>query len=289
LDKIFISHAGTDTDSAHKVAHSLAAAGLVPVLDRKEIGVGDSFLTFMEEALRECNYCLLLWSLAASQRKWVQVEWEAALYRSVTEARAFLVVGRLESHQVPALLAPRNMVDLFPELRPGLDKIISTWREDAEAGEETGRLVSYPVTKVEEDEGGETVYVTSELFGRTMPIRLLLDEPVGMHLDRIVNMMKLPRKLEHEGRIGCHMNYKLAHKSNPLAPDASLREQGVGAGRVLWLEVDVVPFSATAPVKGGLSSAVFRDVTPGELPELDFRDLARGKLMAAVKRVGMAD
>src|SRR6185369_3885942 len=117
-------------DKAREVASLLSEAGLAAKLDREELSLGDSFLNFMESGLTECDYCLLLWSEAASRRAWVQVEWEAAFYRSVTEKRAFLVVGRLQEYKLPALLAPRLMVDLFPEARPGVGLLIKTWRDD---------------------------------------------------------------------------------------------------------------------------------------------------------------
>src|SRR5580692_482327 len=110
--RIFLSHAGADAPIAQRVAAYLRRAGLEPLMDREKLGAGESFLSFMEEGLSTSDYFLLLWSAEAAGAKWVRIEWEAALHRAVSDARAFLVVGRLDSHPVPTLLSPRLFVNL---------------------------------------------------------------------------------------------------------------------------------------------------------------------------------
>ena len=101
---VFVSHAGADALRAAAVAGLLTASGLDVRYDRDELRLGDSFLAFMNDALSVSDYCLLLWSRQAAATPWVQLEWEAALYRSVNEKHGFLVVGRLEDIAAPALL-----------------------------------------------------------------------------------------------------------------------------------------------------------------------------------------
>lgn len=115
---VFISHAGSDSPAALEIAKQLTDGGLEITIDREELRGGDSFLSFMEQALSACDFCLLLWSKAASQGKYVQVEWEAALYRTLEESRRFLVIARLEDYPLPALLGPRLRVELFPDRAP---------------------------------------------------------------------------------------------------------------------------------------------------------------------------
>lgn len=71
---IFISHAGEDTSRVRGIAELIEKGGLNVRLDRNELQEGDSFLSFMEDALRDADYCLLAWSKAAAASKWVQVE-----------------------------------------------------------------------------------------------------------------------------------------------------------------------------------------------------------------------
>jgi hypothetical protein len=288
LTKIFISHAGTDTDQAKKISLILSSAGLEPVLDRDEVIAGDSFLTFMEQALTECRYCLLLWSIAASRRKWVQIEWEAALYRSVTEARAFLMVGRLEDHQLPSLLAARRMVDLFPEPQPGLDELLGIFRSDNKAEEQSQKPVTSTTFSSESDIRGKTIYVTSELFARTVPLCVSFTVPVGIHVDRVVNAMKLPRRFDYEGRIGCNLNYRLARENKVLNRSLSLEVQQIQPEEVLWLEVEMIPFAASTPLKGALSPAVFRQPAQ-QKQQPNLVRLVRQELLTAITTAGMGE
>lgn len=284
--KVFISHAGADSERALEVARLLEEAGLCAVVDRRLNKPGDDFLNFMERALTECDYCLLLWSAAASQRAWVRVEWEAALYRAVQESRRFLIVGRLEPHPPPALLAPRLSIDLFPQLRPGIDELINLWREDSLASGESGRPVGRAAVNIDDGEG-ETVYVTSDLFGLTIPVRLTLGVPSGVHLDKIISAARLPRQFDYDGRVGVRMEYRFTHGGKRLARDKSLAAQGVERGSVLWLEVEMTPFHAVPPVEGGLGSAVFRGGGSGK-GELAFAvRRAHESLLAAMALAGL--
>ena len=78
---VFISHAGADSPKATIVAGLLTQAEIDVRFDRQELSLGDSFLAFMESALSNADYCLLLWSCNAASTPWLRVEWEAALYR----------------------------------------------------------------------------------------------------------------------------------------------------------------------------------------------------------------
>jgi hypothetical protein len=279
--RVFISHAGADTSSAEAVSGILAAAGLETVLDRATVAVGDDFIAFMSDALDTSDYCLLLWSVAAAGRPWVQVEWEAALHRTVSESRRFLLVARLEAHGLPALLRPRLAVDLFPQLRPGVDRLVELCRADAHAGETSRRPVAPPQGDVLGDERGEAVYLTSELFAITVPLRVALDVPAGVHLDRIVTAFDLPHGFSHKDRLGVRINYRLAHDGVTLQRQPTLADQGVRTNDVLWLECELVPFAATTPAEGELQPVVFRSNEEGD------RATARREILAAVSRAGL--
>jgi TIR domain len=282
-DQVFISHAGADTLRATEVAQALERGGLRVSLDRETLEPGDTFLAFMEQALTESDYCLLLWSGAAARREWVQVEWQAALYRTVKEARRFLLVGRLEDHQLPALLAPRLFVDLFPGISPGIDQVIAVCHQDRAAAATTARPVGQPArARLTEDDGGDTIYVTSELFQVTVPVRVLLDAPVGVCVDRLVSDLGLPRQLDHQGIIGLRFRYDLQHGDQRLAKDSSFRTQGIEPGAVVTLITAPVMFAADAPVEGSLSSARFRSSD-----EPAYADAQRA-VAAAVARAGLA-
>lgn len=256
---VFVSHSGSDSARAAAVADLLTGSGIEVRLDRKELRLGESFLSFMNSALTDSDYCLLLWSKNAAQTQWVQMEWESALYRSVEEKRAFLVTGRLEEAALPPLLAPRLRVDLFPELQPGIDQIIETWRADRSAESETQRPVAG--SPIGQPEGGETstVYVTSDAFGITVPVPVDLNAPAGLLLDRVVARAALPRRWEYGGgKIGVQFTYTLMNGNKELDRSTALVAQNVSDRAVLWIRTVMSQFSEVAPVEVHGKDTIFR-------------------------------
>jgi TIR domain-containing protein len=281
-NRIFISHGGPDTPVALQVAQELEARGLTVDVDRDQLRAGDVFIAFMERSLAAADYCLLLWSHHAAAGKWVAVEWEAALYRAIEESRRFLLIGRLDAHPLPVLLGPRLRVELFPALYPGLQELFALWEQDVKAEDASGRRVANAAVKVAEDERGGTVYVTSELFGLTQPLRLDFNVPAGVHLDRLIAELGLPRQLDVKGVIGARYDYRFVHDDRPLSRAPSLTAQGVGEGAVLWLEVEFTPFAKGQPISGELTSAKFRTAEAS-----DATTDARRELLAAISRAGL--
>jgi hypothetical protein len=273
---VFVSHAGPDTSIAAQVAAALTAESIAVRYDRNDLVLGESFLAFMEEALATSDYCLLLWSQHTAAARWVELEWESALYRSVQEKRAFLVAARLDTTPLPALLRPRLRADLFPDVQPGLSTIIGTWRTDKAVAEDTGRLVGAPRSSLVEPTGPDEIYVTSELFGIATPWKVDLDKPAAALLTQVLARLALPQQVDHEGRIGLRLTYRLMHAGQPLDAHLGLRAQGVQASGVVWLEASVTPFAASEPSQGGLQTVRFRGASQ-----------QAAELLAAVRRAGV--
>jgi hypothetical protein len=286
---VFISHAGADLPKASMIARLLAEAGIEVRYDRQELRLGDSFLGFMESALADSDYCLLLWSRDADGTCWVRVEWEAALYRSVQERRSFLVVGRLDKTPPPALLRPRLWVDLFPELQPGAERIIETWLADRDAEAQSQRPVANAAIADSVAPGLQTIYITSNQFGITVPLKVSLEEPAGVYLDRFITAFELPKVFDHEGRVGVRFSYKFVSSGQPLDRGIPMTAQNVKDKAVLWLETTMTPYSQSEAISGALGAAVFR----GAGPRLLEKDIERAeacahqKLREAILRGGL--
>lgn len=286
---VFISHAGSNRAEAGRVRDLLQASNLEVRLDVNEVQPGVSFVAFMESALSRSDYCLLLWSQAAGESKWVRVEWEAALHRAVSDAPGFLVVCRLENHEVPALLRPRLFVDLFPQLEPGVDRVLTLLKDDAAAGELTNRPVAKPKTALTDEGDGARIYITSKLFGRTFPIRVPLTMPVVAVIDKVVSGLELPREMPGGHGVGLRFDYGLATEQGTLVDTKSLGDQGIGENGVLWLETTVGPFSGTQPVRTSEGRATFRSaarVANRNDPSLD-RRRADDALRSRIRALGL--
>ena len=283
IQQVFISHAGSDSAQAAAVADILTGAGMDVRFDRKELRLGDSFLAFIDSSLSDSDYCLLLWSRNAAQTPWVRMEWESALYRSVQEKRAFLVAGRLEEDALPALLAPRLHVDLFPELQPGISQIVEMWRADRTAEAATQRPVAFSPIEHQDDEGPNTVYVTSDAFGITVPLRVDLDSPAGLLLDRIVERTGLPKVWQFDGRIGVRFTYALMSGEQPLDGGKSLAAQNVADRSVVWLETRMMQFSDAILVQGWVLDVTLRHGGKSLRDKPDPMVRAREMYLAAIR------
>ncbi|MEJ7739260.1 MAG: toll/interleukin-1 receptor domain-containing protein [Chitinophagaceae bacterium] len=244
---VFVSHAGSESDKAREIAGRLQQVDISVRFDRKELELGDSFLSFMEDALLNADYCLLLWSKAASRQKWVQVEWEAALYRSIQESRSFIIVGRLEPFPVPSLLGPRLMVELFPEHDPGFQQLIHLWQDDRNAEAVSSKPVASSEAFGQIESGNETVYITSDLFGITVPVKLDLHEPIVVIINRIVHHLKLPKDISYNNLIGLRLEYNLVHEDKILDKNLCLADQQVRANQVIWLETKATQYAQATP------------------------------------------
>jgi hypothetical protein len=254
--RVFLSYAHRDMPAADRIAALLTAGGVEVVQDRAAIAAGDSFVSFMESAVSTSDYCLLLWSAEAAGRGWVEVEWQAALHRSVTEQRAFLVVGRLDEHPVPMLLRPRLSVELHPDPAAGVATLLEAWLADREAEANTARPAGRPPA-AEVPTSGEPIYLTSVLFGLTVPWRADLEAPVGVLVDTARQALALPRRVG-EDPLEFIVDYDLAVDDDAPALDRSrsLAAQGVRSDAVLWLRTTTRPVAVTAAAAG--SAVVFR-------------------------------
>jgi len=281
--QVFISHAGADAIPANEVARRLEGVSIHPVLDRDTNRPGSDFIDFMERALADCDYCLLLWSQAAASRPCVQLEWEAALHRTIRDARRFLVAARLEDHPLPQLLAPRLSFDLFPGFSPGIDGFIGMCTADRAASEASGRPVLQPTTAVARDEQGDTIYITSEEFQLTQPVQIVLSTPAGVLLDRLIQQLDLPRQQDVRGVLGVKYEWRLVSKDRRVVRNESLASQDVRPLAILQLEVEPALFARSTPV-AGITNPAFRDGLDERNAALDE---ARRLLKIAVQRAGL--
>jgi hypothetical protein len=281
VTSIFVSHAGSDWDIVDKIVRSLRDRGVEVYVDRNQLVQGDNFIEFMERSLRVSDYCLLLWSRAASTSKWVRVEWEAAFHRTVEESRSFLIVAMLEEYPVPELLRPRLQVNLFPDPEPGIVRLLKMWQRDVQAGNESARPVAKPSCLVADDVDGTPVYISSAAWGKTIPLRVKIEAPAAFVTRRIVSMLGLPDRLDHDGKMGVRFSYDLVHEDTVMTPSRSLLDQGVGENDLVWLQTTLSVFGSSEPNVSAAGSATYRG---------DSNDLltwGRQELLAHVVQAGL--
>jgi hypothetical protein len=146
------------------------------------------------------------------------------------------------------------------------------------------RSSSPAATAVRDDTDG-TLYITSDLFAVTFPIRAKLDAPAGVCLDALLSELHLPREFQHGSRLGVRFDYTLVMNNALLVRASSLASQGVSAGATLRLETRMEIVAAALPTDGVLSTLRFRH---GEISALAFRD-ARRELLNVLREIGIVD
>jgi hypothetical protein len=127
-DKVFISYAREDLDSARHLYLDLKANGFEPWLDKEDLLPGDEWRPAIVEAIRKCDYFLaMLSSNSVRKTGFVQKELREALSAldQVPEGKKFLIPVRLDECSPSHLrLKDLNWVDLFPSWESGLNRIL---------------------------------------------------------------------------------------------------------------------------------------------------------------------
>lgn len=284
---VFISHASADRTRVDDIVDALEGADLEIRLDQRDISAGMSFIRFMEDALSTSDYCVLLWSEAAARSVYVTAEWEAALDRSLVEARAFLIVARLEAHPVPQLLRPRLYVELFPEPEQGLAQLVRTLQADANVTTAVRKPTAAVAFNAVVGPRSVEVYVVSELFDIAAPLPIELDSPVGVFLDALIQTWALPSSIGHGDRMRIAFHYTLRLGGVELERRQRASLLGLARADILELITTVVPMVPVDPESGTMTSTRYKGWTVQDASAdgyLEAQKVGRTHLLDAIKQ-----
>jgi len=133
--RVFLSFAGRDRMTAHRLCQDLRVCGLDSFVDEQSIAPGENFVLAINQALTQSDYYVLLWSHACVDRPWVNEEWSAAFVRELREQRSFLFIVRLDTTPLPPLLASRQYYDAFANWDKMVNGLAAAWHRDRAVGE----------------------------------------------------------------------------------------------------------------------------------------------------------
>jgi hypothetical protein len=124
---VFISYAREDSATANRLYNDITAAGYSVWLDTKVLRPGQRWKPAVTTAIQESAAFLALISRSTEGRGYVQKELKEALdvLAEVPANQVFIIPARLEDVR-PGIpdLAELTWVDLFPEYRDGLERIL---------------------------------------------------------------------------------------------------------------------------------------------------------------------
>jgi hypothetical protein len=115
MASIFLSHSSLDKDFARRLAVDLRARGIRVWLDEADIGVGDSLIGRLEQAIDETDYLAVLLSENSVQSEWVLREVRMALHREISGKRVVVLPLLYHSCNIPGFLRDKIYADFRNE------------------------------------------------------------------------------------------------------------------------------------------------------------------------------
>lgn len=126
--KVFISHSSVDKQFAKWLAIDLSNAGHKPWLDEWDIQAGDSIPTQICIGIEQCDFVLVVLSLASVRSHWVEREWQAKYWAEVQENRTMIVPVLLEDCAIPTLLKTKKYADFRSSYNEGLEVLLASFK-----------------------------------------------------------------------------------------------------------------------------------------------------------------
>lgn len=124
--KIFISHSSHDKPFARKLRRDLTSLGYDVWMDEKEIPIGGSIPSSIQDGLQQSDYVILVISPDALESGWVGAEWEAVYSQQATERRIRLLPVVRNEAELPPFLAGHLHANARKNYATALAKIIQT-------------------------------------------------------------------------------------------------------------------------------------------------------------------
>lgn len=132
--RLFLSYSRMDELAAGRLYSELSAAGLSVWFDKESLLAGQRWETEIRKAIRNSDLVLVLLSTqTVSRRGYFQKELRLALdiLDEIPSGDLYLVPVRLDDCEVPHDVSSVQCVDLFPDWRGGIQKLLKSLRYQA--------------------------------------------------------------------------------------------------------------------------------------------------------------
>ena len=128
MANVFISHRGSDTAEATRLAEAIRSIGHTVWLDEWEIEIGDSIIERINEGLEGANYVVVGFSTSGVTPPWMGREWYSALARQLDGQGVKILPVRLTGGEPPAIIADLKYADLVSNWEDGLTRLLRAIR-----------------------------------------------------------------------------------------------------------------------------------------------------------------
>lgn len=126
---LFVSYYHEDRDFVEALAKQVAEGGFEVWYDQRGLSAGDSFPREIERAVGSARRIGVVCTPDSLDRPWVRKEMDAGHTREGSGEGDILIPLRLESCELPALLAPKNWCDFTSGFEPGLTDLLTVLRK----------------------------------------------------------------------------------------------------------------------------------------------------------------
>lgn len=132
VPKIMISYSHKNAKDARRLATDLQEEKFNVWLDEKEVLIGDSIHTKVEEGVTDCDYLIVLFSPDSIVSSWVKEEMNAARSREKESHRVILLpvaLAGVNTLELPTLIKDRKFAEISPKYETGFQEIVKSIRQ----------------------------------------------------------------------------------------------------------------------------------------------------------------
>jgi hypothetical protein len=112
MTSIFVSHASQDNSDVDTIVAQLRQWGHDVWVDRSDLSAGSSLAQAIQSGIQSADMFLMLYSASSSKSQWVELEWQAALAKSISDPEFKFILAALDDTKPPLILQSRKWLDL---------------------------------------------------------------------------------------------------------------------------------------------------------------------------------
>ena len=138
---IFLSHNHNDRDFARQLRDRLRSHGIDIWLDEAEMHVGDSLISKIEGAIRDCEYLGVVLSPSSVSSNWVRREVNIALTQEIQGRRVKVLPLLFQKCELPGFLSDKLYADFTENFEEGFNKLLARINADLHDNDHKQRRV----------------------------------------------------------------------------------------------------------------------------------------------------
>jgi len=182
--KIFISHAWEDKELVRQLEKVLRAAGAEVWVDHAELRGGQNLPKRISNALEWCNTLLLIWSKAAADSRWVELEWTNAL-----SLGKVIVPCRRDRIALPAIMANTLFLD-FKDPQKGVAELLHALELAQKPKRTPATAPTHPIAQAIQDKLAAEKPAAKPKPPQTEPLQSLRNRPMRLSGSDVKEMLR---------------------------------------------------------------------------------------------------